>query len=130
MTDRDSSGAPPSGGLLGSLKGSAATLLEAVQTRLEIFSTEVEEEKIRVGQLLLAGVAAWFFFGLGIVFAALFLTVLFWETHRLFVLGTLALLFLLVGVAAWRVLQGSLRGRSRLFADSLDVLSRDRDSLR
>ncbi len=128
--ERDSSGAPPSGGLLGSLKGAAKTLLEAVQTRLEIFSTEVEEEKIRVGQLLLSGVAALFFFGLGIIFAALFLTVLFWETHRLFVLGTLALLFLLAGVAAWRVLQTALHGKNRLFSDTLAVLSRDCDSLR
>jgi uncharacterized membrane protein YqjE len=130
MTERDPTGAPSSGGLLGSLKGAAATLLEAVQTRLEIFFTEIEEEKIRVGQLLLFGVAALFFLGLGIIFTALFLTVLFWETHRLFVLGTLALLFLLGGMAAWRGVQTNLHGKRRLFADSLAVLSRDRDSLK
>lgn len=112
-------------GVLGSLKGWAATLVAVAHTRLEILSTEVEEEKIRVGQLLLLAVAALFLLGLGIVFAAAFLTVLFWETHRLFVLGALALLFLASGVIAVRLLQSKAREKSCLFADSLGELAKD-----
>jgi uncharacterized membrane protein YqjE len=116
-------------GVLGSLKGWVATLVAVAQTRLEILSTEVEEEKLRIGQLLLFAVAALFFLALGIVFAAAFLTVLFWETHRLFVLGTLALLFLSAGVIAVRLLQSKAREKSRLFADSLGELAKDRSQL-
>lgn len=116
-------------GLLSSLKGLAATLLETAQTRLEILSTEIEEEKIRIGQQLLLMLATLFCFGLGIVFLAAFLTVLFWESHRLFVLGTLTLLFLGGGTATlltWRAKAGT---RSRLFADSLGELAKDREQL-
>lgn len=119
----------PPGGVLGSLKGWAATLVGVAHTRLEILSTEVEEEKIRLGQLLLSAIAALFFLGLGIVFTAAFLTVLFWETHRLFVLGALALLFLGAGIAAALLLQGKAREKSRLFADSLGELAKDRRRL-
>ncbi len=119
----------PPAGVLGSLKGWAATLVGVAYTRLEILSTEIAEEKIRVGQLLLFAVAALFFLGLGIVFAAIFLTVLFWETHRLFILGSLALLFLVAGTLAWRLLLGKTREKSRLFADSLGELVKDRSRL-
>lgn len=115
-------------GVLGSLKGWVATLVEVAHTRLEILSTEVEEEKLRIGQMLLLGVAALFFLGLGIVFAAVFATVLFWE-HRLLMLGALALLFLVAGGVAAYLLQGKAREKSRLFADSLGELAKDRNRL-
>ena len=116
-------------GVLGSVRRLTATLVAVAHTRLEILSTEVEEEKIRIGQLLLFAVAALFFLGLGIVFAAAFLTVLFWDSHRLFVLGSLALLFLAVGVFAMRLLQSKAHEKSRLFADSLGELAKDRRQL-
>jgi len=119
----------PPAGVLGSLKEWAATLVGVAHTRLEILSTEVEEEKLRLGQLLLFAVAALFLLGLGIVFAAVFLTVLFWETHRLFILGALALLFLAGGAVALRLLLGKTREKSRLFADSLGELAKDRRRL-
>lgn len=124
----DGSGSRPHG-LLNSLKVLAGTLLAVAQTRLEILSTEIEEEKIRIGQQLLLAVVALFCFGLGIVFLAAFLTVLFWESHRLFVLGTLTLLFLGGGIAAWLMSRAKSGERSRLFADSLGELSKDREQL-
>jgi uncharacterized membrane protein YqjE len=116
-------------GVLGSLRNLAATLVAVARTRIEILSTEVEEEKIRIGQMLLFGVAALFFLGLGIIFASAFLTVLFWETHRLFVLGSLAFLFLAAGVIAVRLLQSKAREKSCLFADSLGELAKDHSRL-
>lgn len=116
-------------GLLSSLKVLAGTLLATAQTRLEILSTEIEEEKIRIGQQLLLAVVALFCFGLGIVFLAAFLTVLFWESHRLFVLGTLTLLFFGGGIAALLISRAKAGERSRLFADSLGELAKDREEL-
>ena len=116
-------------GVLGSLKGWAATLVDVAHTRLEILSTEVEEEKLRIGQMLLFAVAALFFLGLGIVFTAVFVTVLFWETHRLLALGAFSLLFLAAGMGAVRLLQAKAREKSRLFADSLGELAKDRSRI-
>ncbi|MFA7241106.1 MAG: phage holin family protein [Sulfuricellaceae bacterium] len=117
-------------GVLGSLKGWAATLVDVAHTRLEILSTEVEEEKLRIAQMLLFAVAALFFLGLGIVFAAIFVTVLFGDAYRLPVLGALTLLFLAAGAGAVRLLQGKAREKSRLFTDSLGELAKDRSRLR
>jgi uncharacterized membrane protein YqjE len=116
-------------GVLGSVRRLASTLVDVAHTRLDILSTELQEEKIRIGQLLLIAVAALFFLGLGIIFSAVFIAALFWESHRLFVLGSLALLFLAGGTVAVRLLLSKAREKSRLFADSLGELAKDHSRL-
>lgn len=130
MTENVTDGAPPRPhGVLNSLKGLLTTLLGVAQTRLEILSTEIQEEKIRLAQILVLGFAALFFIALGILFLAVFLTVLFWDTHRLFILGTLTLLFLGAGVAAILLARSRAGEGSRLFSESLGELAKDRQRL-
>ncbi len=117
-------------GLFGSVKGLAAGGVAIVRTRLELLSTEVAEEKERLLSLLWLGLAALFFIGLGIVFAAVFLTVAFWDGHRLLVLSMLTVLFLGVGFTALSVALKQSRNGSKLFAASLAELSKDQDHLR
>lgn len=117
-------------GLFDSVKGLAAGGVAIVRTRLELLSTEVAEEKERFLSLLWLGLAALFFIGLGIVFAAVLLTVAFWDSHRLLVLGILTLLFLCVGVAALFMALKQGRSDSKLFSASLAELSKDQDLLR
>jgi len=116
-------------GLFDSIKSLAATGVAIVQTRLELFSTEAAEEKERLLSLLVLGVAALFFAGLGIVFAALFLTVAFWESHRLLILGLFTVLFLGAGIASLSVALKKARAKSRLFSATLAELSKDRKHL-
>lgn len=121
---------PASGaGLLGSLKSLAATLVAAGRTRLEILATEIEEEKLRLGQVLVLAFVGLFFLCLGVVFLAGFLTVLLWDTHRLFVLGAFTLIFLIGGAAAIGLALSKSRQKRRLFADSLAELARDQQQL-
>ncbi|PWB59105.1 MAG: hypothetical protein C3F18_01295 [Nitrosomonadales bacterium] len=117
-------------GLFDSIKGLAASSVAIVRTRLELLSTEVAEEKERLLSLLWLGTAALFFIGLGIVFAALLLTVALWENHRLLVLGILTLLFLGLGGAALSMALKQARNGSKLFSASLAELSKDQDHLR
>lgn len=117
-------------GLFDSIKGLAASSVAIVRTRLELLSTEVAEEKERFLSLLWLGMAALFFIGLGIIFAALLLTVAFWESHRLLVLGILTFLFLSSGVAALSMALKQSRTASKLFSASLSELSKDQDHLR
>lgn len=117
-------------GLFGLVKGLAASGVVIVRTRLELLSTEVAEEKERFLSLLWLGLAALFFIGLGIVFAAVFLTVAFWDSHRLLVLGMLTVLFLGVGFAALSMALKQSRNESKLFSASLAELSKDQDQLR
>ena len=119
----------PAGGLLASLLRLLATLLDIVQTRVAIVATEFEEERVRLRELVVFGFVALFFVNLGIVLFTLFVVMLFWETHRLYVMGGFALLYLGVGVVAGISLRHRLKSRPRLFATTLAELSKDRDQL-
>lgn len=117
-------------GIFDSVKGLAVSGVAILRTRLELLSVEVAEEKERFLTLLWLGVAMLFFIGLGIVFASVFLTVLFWQSHRLLVLGVLTLLFLGLGFATLVMVLNKSRSDSKLFSASLAELSKDQDHLR
>ena len=119
----------PAGGLLASLQQLLATLLDIVQTRVAIVATEFEEERVRLRELVVFGFVALFFVNLGIVLFTLLVVMLFWESHRLYVMGGFALLYLGVGVVAGISLRHRLKSRPRLFATTLAELSKDRDQL-
>jgi uncharacterized membrane protein YqjE len=117
-------------GLFESLKILAATLVAVGHTRLELLSTELEEERERLGAMLISTLLALFCFGLGAVLMALLLVAVFWETHRLLVVGLLAALFLTAGAAAWAFAKNKARIKPRLFHASLSELAKDREHLR
>lgn len=122
-------GAAPSPGLLVSLRNLASTLVAVVQTRLELLSTEVKEEQLRLLQLLLGASLALFFFALGIIMLTLFVVVLFWDTHRVPVTILFAVLYLAIGAIFGLVALSKAREKSRLFSASLAELSKDRQQL-
>jgi uncharacterized membrane protein YqjE len=118
-----------SGGLMESSKRVVGTLLAIFQTRLELLSNEIEEERLRVRQMLLYGSIALFFFGVAIMLLTVFIVVLFWDSYRLSVIGGLTALFMLSGLLAGYALRCVARGRSKLFATSLSELDEDRARL-
>ena len=113
------------GGLFDSLKALTATLIAIVHTRLELLSTEFEEERLRLSSMLGWTLGALFCAGLGVVLATLFVVLALWDTHRLLALGIPAILFLLGAALAWLVVRGKIRAKPRLFAASLTELSKD-----
>lgn len=115
-------------GLLGSLKRLAETLISICQTRIELISNEIEEERLRVSQMLLYASVALFFFGLAIIFLMVFIVMLFWDNHLL-VLGSLATLFFVAGLAVWSALRSLAHQKSKLFSTSLAELANDRSQL-
>ena len=112
-----------------SSKRVVGTLLTIFQTRLELLSNEIEEERLRVRQMLFYGSIALFFFGLAIMLLTVFIVVLFWDSYRLPVIGGLTALFFLAGLLVWNALRSVARGRSKLFATSLSELDEDRARL-
>jgi uncharacterized membrane protein YqjE len=116
-------------GLYESLKAFAGTLLAITHTRLQLLSTDLEEERERLLSLLLFGLEALFCLGIGVVLATVFIVLAFWDSHRLLVLGTLAGLYLLAGMVASGVVLYKARTRPRLFATSLSEFSKDREQL-
>jgi uncharacterized membrane protein YqjE len=118
------------GGLLQSIKHLARTLLGAAQTRLEILATEIEEERVRLEQMLLVALGAVFCLGMGIVLSVGFIVVFFWDTHRLAAIGLLAAAFLAAAAACGWSLRDKIRTRPKLFAATRGELTKDKDMLR
>lgn len=117
-------------GLLASVKGLLGTSLTLVQTRLQLLATELEEEGQRLLALMLWGGIAVLALGAGLVFVAIFLTVLLWDSNRLLVLGIFSTVFVGLGFVATFVTWRLARAASGLFSASLAELSKDRAGLR
>ncbi len=106
-----------------------STLLELLQTRVEIVASEFEEERVRLREMVVFGILTLFFVSVGLTLATLFVVALFWDTHRLSVLGGVALLYLGLGGFTSICLYRRLKSRPRLFATTLSELEKDRDQL-
>lgn len=129
VSEAQDSSSSQHGGLFNSLKTLAATLVAMGHTRLELLSTEMEEEHLRLGSMLLWALVALFFAALFAMLVTLMVLVVFWDTHRLLASCTMALLFLLGAVLAGRVVLDKAKAKPRLFASSLAELSKDRSQL-
>ncbi len=119
----------PGGGLFDSLKGLAASLVAIAHTRLDLLSTDLEEERARLVSVLVMLFVALFCLGVGVVLLAILVAVVFWDTHRLLALGGLTGIFLVGGAAAFGCARHKLKTKPRLFAASLAELSKDRKHL-
>lgn len=116
-------------GLFGSLTNFAATLVSIAHTRLDLLSTDLEEERAHVFSLLALGLAALFFIGVGVVLTTILLVALFWDTHRVLVLLLLAGFFLAAGLVAGGVAVHKTRTKPKLFSATLSELRKDRQQL-
>jgi uncharacterized membrane protein YqjE len=129
MTENNEAGRGGSSGLFASFRNFAATAVAIARIRLELLANEVAEEKIRLGQLVVFGVVALLGLVIGTIFLAVFITALFWDSHRLIALGGFAALFL--GMGAYAAIQFRTRAvaGSGLFSASLAELDKDRQQL-
>jgi len=116
-------------GLLSSLQRLLATFAEVLHTRVEIVSTELEEEGVRVRELLRYELVSLFFLGLGLLLVTLFIVLAFWETHRLAVLAAFGVFYLAIGVGTALVVRYKLKTRPRMFSATLSELGKDRERL-
>jgi len=126
--DKDSSAGIAA--LLRPFKSLAATLSAILHTRLELFATELAEERERLKQMLVLTLLVFFGLSLGFILLTIFLVALFWERGWLFAIGGLAALYLAVGAGAGLSLRRKIFTRRGLFSATLAELGKDRDSLR
>ena len=117
------------GGFFDSLRAVVASFVGLLQTRLDLASTEIAEEGERLKQLILLAAIALFCLSLAAILLTVFVVVVFWETHRLYVLGGLALFYLAAGAIAALALRKKAAGRPKLFAATFAELAKDRERL-
>ena len=121
--------AEQSAGLMESLKRLLCTLTSIVSTRLELLANELQEERLRLTQMLLFALFALFCFGMGLLLLTIFIVVLFWDDHRLAVVGGLTVLFFALTALTAQSLRNKAQARPKLFSASLAELARDREHL-
>lgn len=112
-------------GLFESVKTLSGTLVGVVRTRLQLLSTDVAEERERAISLVVSGVIALFFLGVGSVLLSVLIVVAYWESHRLLALGALSAVFLIASAGAAWVALHKMQTVPRLFARTRAELSRD-----
>ncbi|MGH7794048.1 MAG: phage holin family protein [Candidatus Binatia bacterium] len=112
------------------LKAAVAVLSAALHTRLELFVTELEEERERLKQTAILLLLAVFGASLGFILFNIFLVALFWERGWIAAIGVLALLYFGVALGAALKLRNAILRRAGLFPATLAELGKDRDHLR
>jgi uncharacterized membrane protein YqjE len=131
MTETQSgSGETPSAGIFRSLKKAGAIFAGSFHTRLELFVTELEEERERLKQTLMLTLLLFFGLGLGFILLNIFAIALFWQNGWILGIGLLAALYLAVGVIAGFALRQKILTRPGLFPATLAELRKDCDRMR
>ena len=124
------SGEMRSSGIFHSLKKAFAVFIVSFHTRLELFVTELEEERERLKQTLVLTLLLFFGLGLGFILLNIFAVALFWQNGWVLGIGLLAALYLIVGVIAGFALRQKILTRPGLFPATLAELRKDCDRIR
>ncbi|HTJ78909.1 MAG TPA: phage holin family protein [Rariglobus sp.] len=119
-----------SDGFLSSLRGLGDTLIGSVQDRLELFSAELQEEKLRLLQVLIWISAVVFAGAMTLTFASILVVYLFWESARIGVLAGLTVFYATALVALALSFRSYLSRQAKPFSDTLQELNDDRVCMR
>jgi uncharacterized membrane protein YqjE len=115
--------------IMDSAKRMLATFIALVHTRLELFTTEIEEEIQRAASILLWAVIALYFGSLSVLMIAFTVIIIFWEDHRILASVLVTASFLLMTLVFALLARSRLKAKSRFLAASIEELKRDRQSL-
>jgi uncharacterized membrane protein YqjE len=120
---------PSSAGILKTLRKLGHTGLAVLENRVELFSVEIEEQKIRLIRVLLLAGAGIFLGNAALLVVSAAIVVIAGEKARLPVLIGLSVVY--AGGAAWAflALRNELRGAPPPFEETLAELKKDGDWL-
>jgi uncharacterized membrane protein YqjE len=117
-------------GILSSLQSLFATLVAIFHNRLQLLSNDLEIARTQLISTLTTLLVTLFALCFGVLLLAIFVVVIFWDTHRLLALGLVTSVFLLVGVIClWRLIN-KLKTMPATFEASLAELLQDYKSLK
>jgi uncharacterized membrane protein YqjE len=129
LTDASEPVRGPIAGLFHSLAKLLATAIGIAQTRLELLTTELQEEVHRVAEILIYAAVALLSAGVGLFLLALVVIFVFWDTHRIAASIAVTGTFFLIAVVAALVLRAKVRAKPAMLNATLAELKKDRASL-
>jgi uncharacterized membrane protein YqjE len=121
--------AGPVGGLFKSLANLLATVVTIAQTRIELLTTELQEEIHRGVEILIWTLVALLAAAMGLFVTTLVIIFMFWDTHRVLASVLVASSFFALALAALVVLRAKVRDRPRLLEGTFAELAKDRAQL-
>src|SRR5579864_916223 len=116
-------------GLLDSVRSLARTFIAVLQTRLEIFASEIDEQRALLARIAVLAAVTGFCLGVAVILFVFFLVVLFWDSNRLLAIGVLTGVFAAGGGAAGLLLRAAIVRRPKLLSATLAELRKDRAKL-
>ena len=119
----------PVAGLFRSVARLLATVVGVAQTRLELFTTELQEEVHRVAEIMVWTAIALLAAGVGLFLLALLVIFVFWDTHRIIASIAVTASFFLISVIAALVMRAKVRGKPPMLDATLAELKKDRETL-
>lgn len=120
----------PIGSLFRSLARLAATFVAIAHTRLELLTTELQQEMYRVAEIMVWTVIALLAFGIGLFTAALVIVFIFWDTHRILASVLVTSMFFVIAIVALLVLRAKVKSKPPLLEGTLAELATDASTLK
>lgn len=120
----------PVSGLFKSLANLVANLISIAQTRLELLTTELQEEIHRASEILVLTLVALLSVAMGLFLTALVIIFIFWDTHRVLASVCVASFFFVIALVALAMLSAKVRNRPKLLEGTLAELAKDREHLK
>jgi len=112
-----------SSGLGGVLGRFGRTALRGISTRVELLAVELQEEQLRLRDLLVWSVALLFLVLIGTLLVTAAIIFLFPEDLRVYITAGIGLLYLCGAVVAWFGLKSGLKKEP--FVESIDQVKKD-----
>ena len=119
----------PVSGLFQSIANLVATVIAIAQTRLELLTTDLQEEMHHVAGILVWTLIALLAALIGLFLGALAIIFVFWDTHRLFAAVSVTCAFFVIAAAAGVMLRIKIRTKPRMLEATLTELAKDREHL-
>lgn len=116
-------------GLIGSIRRLFGNLLGTLQTRLEILSLDITEERFNLARMAMVALSVLFCFQAGVFLAVLFVVLSVADADRLAAIGVAALVLLLMALVGALWLWRWLKTRPPLFAGTIAELQKDRERM-
>lgn len=106
-----------------------ATILAIAQTRLELLTTELQEEVHRAAEIVILVLVVLVAAGLGLFMTALVIIFVLWDTHRLLASVMTTGFFFTIALVAGFVLRAKIKSKPRMLDATLAELAKDRQLL-
>jgi uncharacterized membrane protein YqjE len=115
------------GGLFDTIRRMLDSALALVQNRLQLFAVELQEEKVRLFDLLLRLAAVAVLGLLALIAATATIVVWLWDTSPTLVLAVITLIYAVAAALIWAGVRKRLRDGPTPFADTLGEFKKDRE---